>query len=321
VGTIYDQLLFHITDTGSGLSKEEISNLNYPFLSQTLVDRFNHGSGLTFYLCNQLCKKLGGQLEIRSKIDIGTRYTVRVKQTFEAIDTEATDEKLLDDVTVLLDITADEVRGIVTRIMSAYGAICIVADERQPTREYDVLLTDNAQHSDNYTLLLTSDEMGFHKLEKSYIRVNYNIGSALIDATLLLIEQQLLEEEEFEVASSSLEFSHAGTTNGNLDSGTGDDEIEAYVKQLLASDYYPLFVDTVPEDIEKLYNENQRRDFTSLSQTAHRLKGVFAMLNLTPGKQLCEKLEQHLAEGEVLMISDNINQIDSFVSRLLQQGS
>ncbi|KQN46966.1 tRNA(5-methylaminomethyl-2-thiouridylate) methyltransferase [Serratia sp. Leaf50] len=316
-----DQLLFHITDTGSGLSKEEISNLNYPFLSQTLVDRFNHGSGLTFYLCNQLCKKLGGQLEIRSKIDIGTRYTVRVKQTFEAIDTEATDEKLLDDVTVLLDITADEVRGIVTRIMSAYGAICIVADERQPTREYDVLLTDNAQHSDNYTLLLTSDEMGFHKLEKSYIRVNYNIGSALIDATLLLIEQQLLEEEEFEVASSSLEFSHAGTTNGNLDSGTGDDEIEAYVKQLLASDYYPLFVDTVPEDIEKLYNENQRRDFTSLSQTAHRLKGVFAMLNLTPGKQLCEKLEQHLAEGEVLMISDNINQIDSFVSRLLQQGS
>ncbi len=317
-----DQLIFHITDTGCGLSKEELSNLNYPFLSQTLVDRFNHGSGLTFYLCNQLCKKLGGQLEIRSKIDIGTRYTVRIKQTLEAVDTEAeaADEGLLDDVTLLLDITADEVRGMVTRVMSAYGAICIVADERQPTREYDVLLTDNAQNSDSFTLLLTSDELGFQKLEKRYIRVNYNIGSALIDATLLLIEQQLLEEAEQDTTYSDPN-SIENSANGNSDSGTGEDEIDAYVKQLLASDYYPLFVDTVPEDLEKLYNENQRRDFTSLSQTAHRLKGVFAMLNLTPGKQLCEKLEQHLAEGEVLMISDNINQIDSFVSRLLQQGS
>ena len=53
-----DRLIFQINDTGSGISNEEISNLNYPFLSQTLVGRFNHGSGLTFFLCNQLCKSL-----------------------------------------------------------------------------------------------------------------------------------------------------------------------------------------------------------------------------------------------------------------------
>ncbi|MDN5681238.1 MAG: ATP-binding protein, partial [Ewingella sp.] len=298
------QLIFHITDTGSGISKEELSNLNYPFLSQTMVDRFNHGSGLTFFLCNQLCKKLGGQLEIRSKIDIGTRYTVRIKQTLEEQEDQAADEKLLDDVTLLLDITSEEVRGIVTRAMNAYGAVCIVADERQVTREYDVLLTDNPQNSDKYTLLLTSDEAGFQQLEKHYIRVNYNISSALIDATLLLIEQQFAESDD---SISSEE--------------PGEDSLEFYEKQLKSSDYYQLFVETVPEDLDKLYNENERRDFTSLSQTAHRLKGVFAMLNLTPGKHLCETLEQHIVAGDVLMITDNINHIDSFVSRLLQQGS
>nr|WP_201786741.1 hypothetical protein [Serratia symbiotica] len=36
-----DRLIFHINDTGSGISDEEISNLSYPFLSQTQVDRFN----------------------------------------------------------------------------------------------------------------------------------------------------------------------------------------------------------------------------------------------------------------------------------------
>lgn len=298
------QLVFHITDTGSGISKEELSNLNYPFLSQTMLDRFNHGSGLTFFLCNQLCKKLGGQLEIRSKLDIGTRYTVRIKQALEEIEPHAAHEKLLDDVTLLLDITSEEVRGIVTRTMNAYGAVCIVADERQITREYDVLLTDAPQNSGQYTLLLTSDEAGFQQLEKHYIRVNYNISSALIDATLLLIEHQFSESDD----SINTEES-------------GEKPLDFYEKQLKSSDYYQLFVETVPEDLEKLYNENQRRDFTSLSQTAHRLKGVFAMLNLTPGKHLCETLEQHIVAGDVLMITDNINHIDSFVSRLLQQGS
>ena len=299
-----DQLVFHITDTGSGISKEELSNLNYPFLSQTLVDRFNHGSGLTFFLCNQLCKKLGGQLEIRSKLDIGTRYTVRVKQRQQMQEVEDEHEKLLTDVTALLDITSDEVRGIVTRTMNAYGAVCIVADERQLTREYDVLLTDNPQNSDKFTLLLTDDESGFQSLEKHYIRVNYNISSALIDATLLLIEQQ------FAVPDDSVSSEEPG-----------DDSLDHYEKQLKSSDYYQLFVETVPEDLEKLYNENQRRDFTSLSQTAHRLKGVFAMLNLTPGKQMCEELEQYIADGDALQITETINLIDSFVSRLLQQGS
>ncbi|CAI2516463.1 Sensor-like histidine kinase RcsD [Serratia ficaria] len=298
-----DRLIFHINDTGSGISNEEISNLNYPFLSQTLVDRFNQGSGITFFLCNQLCKKLNGQLDIRSKVDIGTRYTIRVAMEMEKKEAEE-QEKLLDGVTALLDITSEEVRGIVTQLLQAYGASCIVADDRQINRDYDVLLTDNPRRADDYTLLLTSDEAGWQQLEKRYIRVNYNLSGAMIDAVLMLIEQQMaaLEQEE------------------NLLSLTADD-IQLYEKQLKSSDYYGLFVDTVPADVKKLYTEAGSSDFNALSQTAHRLKGVFAMLNLLPGKQLCESLEQHIADGDALEIENNISQIDFFVSRLLEQGN
>ncbi|MGB8664576.1 MAG: phosphotransferase RcsD [Serratia inhibens] len=298
-----DRLVFHINDTGSGISNEEISNLNYPFLSQTLVDRFNHGSGLTFFLCNQLCKKLNGQLDIRSKVDIGTRYTIRVPMEMEKKDTEA-QEKLLDGVTALLDVTSEEVRSIVTTLLHAYGASCIIADDRQVNRDYDVLLTDNPQRADDYTLLLTTDEAGWQQLEKRYIRVNYNLSGAMIDAVLMLIEQQMAALDQEEIALSL----------------TADD-IQLYEKQLKSSDYYGLFVDTVPDDVKKLYTEAGSSDFNALSQTAHRLKGVFAMLNLLPGKQLCESLEQHIADGDALKIENNISQIDFFVSRLLQQGS
>ncbi|QCR35525.1 phosphotransferase RcsD [Nissabacter sp. SGAir0207] len=297
-----EQLIFHITDTGSGISKEEIRNLNYPFLSQSLIDRFNHGSGLTFFLCNQLCKKLNGQLEIRSKADIGTRYTVRILLGLEPQEEEES-EKLLDEVTVLLDVTSEEVRSIVTRLLAAYGANCITPDDRQINRDYDVMLTDNPHSCDRYTLLLSSDEAGFQQLQRDYIRVNYNISSAVIDAILVLIEQQMAAVD----GPASLE--------------APTDEEPDYRAQLLASDYYSLFVETVPEDLDKLYVESQQHDFTSLSQTAHRLKGVFAMLNLAPGKRLCEHLEQHIVETDMLKIENNISQIDQFVSRLLQQGS
>lgn len=93
-----DWLIFHINDTGSGISDEEISNLSYPFLSQTQVDRFNHGSGLTFFPCNQLCKKLNSQLNICSKVDIGTRHTIRIAMEMEK-KAAGKQEKLLDGVT------------------------------------------------------------------------------------------------------------------------------------------------------------------------------------------------------------------------------
>ncbi|CRY55830.1 MULTISPECIES: phosphotransferase RcsD [Yersinia] len=298
-----EQLIIQITDTGVGISDEEISNLNYPFLSQTLVDRYNHGSGLTFFLCNQLCRKLNGQLEIRSKIDIGTRYTIRVTMAVDNSQEEE-QEKLLDGVTALLDITSEEVRSIITTLLSSFGASCIIADDRLPGRDYDVTLTDNSQHYENYTLLLTSDEIGLQQLQDNYIRVNYNLGSAVIDAILLLIEQRILSDESLEEPDTIAE-----------------DDISVYEQQLKSSDYYSLFVETVPVDLKKLYTEVQQRDFISLSQTAHRLKGVFAMLNLVLGKQLCETLEQHIADGDRLKIENSISQIDSFVTRLLQQGN
>ncbi|EIS31652.1 Hpt domain-containing protein, partial [Yersinia pestis] len=100
-----------------------------------------------------------------------------------------------------------------------------------------------------------------------------------------------------------------------------EDDINLYERQLKTSDYYSLFVETVPVDLKKLYTELQQSDLTSLSQTVHRLKGVFAMLNLVLGKQLCETLEQHIADGDRLKIENSISQIDFFITRLLQEGN
>jgi two-component system sensor histidine kinase RcsD len=90
---------------------------------------------------------------------------------------------------------------------------------------------------------------------------------------------------------------------------------------LLSGGYFQLFTETVPPDVKRLYTEAAEKDYPSLAQTAHRLKGVFAMLNLVPGKLLCEALEQHIKACDDLTIKNTTSEIDDYVNQLLQQGN
>ncbi len=288
-----DRLLFRILDTGDGINNGEVDNLHFPFLNETSEDRYGRANGLTFYLCDQLSRKLGGHLNIKTREGIGTRYNLHIKMTAEPQNIEQ-EEKLLDDVVAMIDITSNEVRNIVTRLLENWGAQCIAPDERLASQEFDIFLTDNPSNLTSSGLLLSDDENGMRKLGPGQFRVNFNISNAMQDAVLQLIEEQLAQE-------------------GISESPLGGDENA----QLHASGYYALFVDTVPEDVRRLYTESAAHDFAALAQTAHRLKGVFAMLNLIPGKQLCETLEHHIRESDATNIQKYTSDIDAYVKSLL----
>lgn len=288
-----ERLLFRVLDTGEGIGNDEIDNLHFPFFNETSEDRYGKACGLTFYLCDRLSRRLGGNLNIKTRPGIGTRYNLHVKMTAEP-QTEEQDEKLLDEVVAMLDITANEVRHIVTRQLENWGANCITPDERLTSQEFDIFLTDNPSNLTSSGLLLSDDENGMRKLGPGQFRANFNISNAMQEAIVQLIEEQLAREEMPE-------------------SPQGGDENA----QLHASGYYSLFVDTVPEDVRRLYTESVTSDYAALAQTAHRLKGVFAMLNLVRGKQLCETLEHHIRESDAANIQKYTSDIDAYVKSLL----
>ena len=288
-----ERLTFRILDTGSGVSHGEIDNLHFPYLNDTQSDRYGKANALTFWLCDQLARKLGGHLNIKSRETLGTRYTLHVKMAVREEGAEV-EEQLLDDVVAMVDITSNEIRNIVTRQLESWGATCISPDERATSQEFDLFLTDNPSNLTASGLLLSDDEAGVRKIGPGQLRVNFNMSNAMQDAVLQLIEEQLAQEE---VTESPL---------------GGDENAE-----LQASGYYALFVDTVPEDVSRLYTESAAKDFAALAQTAHRLKGVFAMLNLVPGKQLCETLEHLIREKDASSIEKYISDIDAYVKSLL----
>ncbi|WP_158783638.1 phosphotransferase RcsD [Pantoea sp. BAV 3049] len=287
-----DRLAIEMVDTGAGLTVDEMGNTDFPFLGETSRDRFGQASGLAFFLCKQLCKQLGGHLEIVARPDIGTRYSIQIHAPQEH--QQVQEEKLLEGLTALIDITVDDVRKIVVHQLENWGASCITPDERFSGQDHDVLVTDEPANLTPWSLLLTDDETGYSALSRNQFRVNFNLSSAMQDALLQLIEQQLALDET---------------------------EEEQDLAQLFAPGYFQLFVETVPDDVKRLYNEAAERDLSSLAQTAHRLKGVFAMLNLNPGKQLCETLELHITECDDSNIKNTTSEIDHYVNELLQQGN
>jgi len=235
-------------------------------------------------------------MSIKNTPDIGTRYDLRLP--LPAVPQhEIQGERLLDDVVAMLDITSSDIRKIVARWLENQGATCRIADERLAGQHYDVFLTDNPSNLTVSGLLLSDDEPGVRKMGVGQFRVNFNISRAMQDAVLQLIETQL-----------------------SLEQDPGQATVDDSIVQLTKSGYYALFVETVPEDIKRLYAQSSAQNITALSQTAHRLKGVFAMLNLIEGKQLCEQLERQIQDN-TQDIQKNINDIDTYVKCLLQQGS
>ena len=291
-----DRLMIDIVDTGAGLSTDEMANTDFPFLGDTQADRFGQASGMAFFLCKQLCKQLGGQLEIHACPEIGTRYSIELPAPLQP--QQDHEERLLEGVNALIDITVDDVRKIVVHQLENWGANCITPDERFSGQEHDVLVTDDPARLTPWSLLLTDDEPGFMPLAANQYRVNFNISSAMQDALLQLIEQRLAQDEPVQDSTEAQDTA-----------------------QLFASGYFQLFVDTVPDDIRRLYNEAANREYAALAQTAHRLKGVFAMLNMIPGKQLCETLELHIRECDDSNIKNTTSEIDVYVNDLLQQGN
>jgi len=287
-----DRLTIRILDTGEGVTLSEVDNLHFPFLNDTQSDNYGKANPLTFWLCDQLARKLGGHLNIKARESLGTRYSLHVKMA--ATPEEEDEERLLDDVVIMVDVTSNEIRNIVVRQLENWGASCITPDDRLTSQEYDLFLTDNPSNLTASGLLLSDDESGVRKIGPGQMRVNFNMSNAMQEAVLQLIEEQLAQEEI-------------------LESPLGGDENA----ELHASGYYSLFVDTVPDDVKRLYTESAEKDFAALAQTAHRLKGVFAMLNLVPGKQLCETLEHLIREKDASGTEKYISDIDAYVKSLL----
>ncbi len=288
-----DRLLINIVDTGQGLNKNELANADFPFSGEISTLNDEKSNSMDLFFCRQFCQNLNGRLDIISKPDIGTHFSVLISLPVEQ-PTVLREEKILDGITVLVDVVVDDIYKIVSRQLEFWGAKCLIADDRVPGQDFDFLVTDVPARLSGWALLITGSEPGYSAITPQQYRVNYNLNQAMLEALLTLIEKQMTKDEM-------------------------EDAPENDKEHLLSEPaYFQIFKDTVPDDVNKLYHELDDKDYAALALTAHRLKGVFAMLGLDDGKTQCEQLERLIEERDDLNIKNTTSDIEHYVQTLLQ---
>ncbi|WP_337226196.1 phosphotransferase RcsD [Proteus terrae] len=307
-----EEILIDIIDSGSGLTPQDIANIKYPFLGQAMGDKYYSNSGIIFYLCHLLCNKIQGELTIKSQESIGSHF--RIVLPYQHIDTEErTFNVLLEGINAKLAIKNPEIEKIICQQLDKYGATYFDKNRENLYPEYDIILRDTPNDNpESPTILLMSSIVGFEKISKDLIKCNYNFGDPLIEAITYLIE----ENESF-----LLDTTKESIWGENNNLNKYEVILNNYRKTLNGSDYKELFISTVPIDVEKLHLEATNKDFHSLAQTAHRLKGVFAMLDLEYLRESCEYLEHDIKNHNELEIKERITQLDKWIQQLLQQGN
>ncbi len=79
---IDDQVIITVTDTGRGI---EVSQMPYIFDAYFQLDETYEGEGIGLYVAQENMHQLGGTISVDSTVGMGTKFTLRLPLTNQAV--------------------------------------------------------------------------------------------------------------------------------------------------------------------------------------------------------------------------------------------
>ena len=322
IAIIDKTLLFTVTDTGIGMSENQISKVFNIFTQgDNSISRRFSGSGLGLFLSEQLAKVMAGNITVTSVLNQGSTFVLKLpfgevypalanKQTNEGGQTVIQDNKKKYVGKILLADDHDDNRRLIARLLTGLGLEVIEACNGKEAVELCV------EHLPKVTLLdIQMPEMdGIQALEKLRdLGYTHPIYALTANAMSHEVAQYLdlgfaghlkkpIEREIF-LAVITQHFTEIDTPFAQIDNT---------IDNLDISDLVQTFVRNLSQDKHDLSYYRDNHDSESLARTAHKIAGAAKMFGF-------EELSQSAAELESAIKIQNLDTIKDLTHCLLDE--
>lgn len=131
---------FQISDTGIGISEEDIKKIFDPFVQANSGNtRLHDGTGLGLTITKSLVEMMGGKIQVDSTINVGSTFTIEMPFEYEVIEN---DDTLMANTTTLIANNNEEQINRLTDILSIFGSKNLVA---RNLKEFKQILSENSR--------------------------------------------------------------------------------------------------------------------------------------------------------------------------------
>ena len=145
------RLIYVVSDTGIGMSKEYIETMYQPF-SRQVDSRVNsiQGTGLGLAITKQMVELMSGTIECQSEQGKGTTFTVELDipvadRQREDMQLDPVDVLIIDDDEVMLETAVDTLESLganTEQAQSGLEALGMIERRHRSGKDYDVVIVD-----------------------------------------------------------------------------------------------------------------------------------------------------------------------------------
>ena len=313
-----EQLVFTITDTGIGLSKEHLAQVFEIFTqADNSISRRFGGSGLGLTLSNQLAKLMSGNIAVTSELGQGSRFCLTLPCQHNINDdvkpladsSQPDSSTILFSGKILLAEDHDDNRRLIARLLTNLGLEVIAARNGKEAVKLCI------EHQPNLVLLdIQMPEMDGVEAFKALRALGCNQAIYALTANAMSHEvSQYLElgftghlkkpiERKNFIAAIAKYFTASTQVSSFTDSlNTSDlqalstnevvDKAEKSLVQVDLSDLVAEFKANLSKDKRDLVLYSNNDDIKNISSLAHRLAGAAQMFGFVELNQAAQALE------------------------------
>ena len=319
------QLNIAVHDQGIGIPKDKLDNLFTSFnqVDNSTTRKFG-GTGLGLSISQSLAAKLGGEITVKSKLNLGSTFTLSLpvepeseNEYIEQLNISETffyheQLKTRFDAKVLLAEDHNENRQLFTFILNSFG---LDVDAVENGKQAVQACMDNS-----YDLILMDIQMPI----MTGIEAQKLIRSCGLDLPIIALTANVMKEE----VESYLNAGFDDHISKPLDKKQLVEKLMHYcskvsqendtpdVPQDVFDDLKLKFQKSFPEYKQKLEQELENRNYAEIAQLAHKFNGAARSFDFENEGSIAEALEKYIYQTQSRVNKTTLALIDKLESNI-----